>query len=94
MPFLWRCRARNTAQRTMSTDEPLIEILAREIEDYVTCNTHAADGIEGIMRWWLGNERRGKTVELVQAALDALERKGVVRRSVLQDGHVIYARGQ
>jgi hypothetical protein len=78
----------------MATHEPLIEILAREIEDYVTCNTHAADGIEGIMRWWLRDERRGKTVELVQAALDALERKGVVRRTVLQDGHVIYGRVQ
>ncbi len=76
----------------MSSDERLIDSLAEEIADYLAQNPQAADGIEGIMRWWLWRERRGKTLEGVQAALDSLEKKGVVRRSVLQDGHVIYGR--
>ncbi|MGO9991369.1 MAG: hypothetical protein ACLPTF_02505 [Steroidobacteraceae bacterium] len=76
----------------MSTDEHLIESLAQDIADYLAHNTQAADGVEGIMRWWLRDERRGKTLERVQAALELLETQGVVRRSVLKDGHVIYGR--
>ena len=75
----------------MSPDQRLIESLADEIFDYLTQNPRAADGIDGIAQWWLNSERRGGTLERVQAALDVLEQRGVVRRSVLTDGHVIYA---
>ena len=76
----------------MPTDEGLIRSLADEIEDYLARHPHAADGVEGIMRWWLQHERRGKTEQRVRAALLLLEREGVVNRSVLLDGHAIYGR--
>jgi hypothetical protein len=78
----------------MSADEPLIERLAQEIARYLALNAEAADDVEGIMTWWLRYEERGKTRERVQAALDTLEARGLVVRSVLEDGHVIYGRAQ
>jgi hypothetical protein len=74
------------------SDDPLIESLAQDIEGYLARNTQAADDIEGIMRWWLRDERPGKTVERVRSSLELLENRGVVRRMVLKDGHVIYGR--
>jgi hypothetical protein len=76
----------------MSTDDRLIESLAQKIAEYLDRNSQAADGVEGIMRWWLRDQQEGKTFERVQVALDLLERRGVVVRSVLKDGHVIYGR--
>jgi hypothetical protein len=74
------------------SDDQLIESLAQDIADYLARNTQAADDIEGIMQWWLHDERPGKTVERVRCSLELLESRGVVRRSVLKDGHVIYGR--
>ena len=76
----------------MSSDEQLTEELAAKIADYLASNPQAADGVEGIMRWWLREPRRGVTHERVRAALALLEARGVVRRRVLQDGHEIYSR--
>jgi hypothetical protein len=76
----------------MSSDEELTAELAAEIADYLMLNPQAADGVEGIMRWWLREPRRGVTHERVRAALALLEARGLVRRRVLQDGHEIFSR--
>ena len=76
----------------MPTDTQAIDRLAREIADYLSQNTQAADDVRGIMRWWLRYEGGGKTCENVQAALELLEEQGLVMRSALRDGHVIYGR--
>lgn len=78
----------------MPADALLIERLAQEIADYLALNTQAADDVDGIVRWWLRYDTRGKTREHVQAALDMLEAQGLVVHSVLKDGHVIYGRAQ
>jgi coproporphyrinogen III oxidase len=74
----------------MRSDAQLIESLAQQIAEYLERNTQAADGAEGIARWWLRDPQEGKTLERVQAALDLLETRGVVVSNVLKDGHVIY----
>jgi hypothetical protein len=76
----------------MSIDDRLIESLAQQIAEYLDRNTQAADGVEGILRWWLRDRQEGKTLESVQAALELLEAQGVVARCVLKDGHVIFRR--
>lgn len=76
----------------MSTDRELTHVLAAEIADYLARNPQAADGVEGIMRWWLREQRRGVNREKVRAALAMLEASGVVHRSVLRDGYEIYSR--
>ncbi len=76
----------------MPTDQELTQSLAGEIADYLGRNPQAADGIEGIMRWWLQEEHRGANRERVRAALALLETSGTVRRTTLKDGHEIYSR--
>jgi Fe2+ or Zn2+ uptake regulation protein len=76
----------------MPTDQELTQRLAREIADYLERNPQAADGIEGIMHWWLREECRGADRDRVRAALALLEASGTVRRTTLRDGHEIYSR--
>jgi Fe2+ or Zn2+ uptake regulation protein len=77
----------------MSMKNELIERLGNEVVDYLGQNPEAADGIEGITRWWLSHDLPGKTRESVRAALALLEKKGLVTRTALRDGTEVYARG-
>jgi len=83
-------RLRGLVCGAMSVNDELIESLAQQIAAYLGRNAQAADGAEGILRWWLRDPQEGKTLERVQAALELLEARGVVARYVLKDGHVIY----
>jgi hypothetical protein len=76
---------------TTAIEQQEIESLAEEIAEYVAQHPNAADAIDGIIQWWLPDQRLEKTRERVQAALDLLEREGVVASSIHKDGHVIYA---
>jgi hypothetical protein len=76
----------------MSSESELIECLAQKIGDYLGQNPEAADGIEGIMQWWLTDNQPGKTRLRVRAALDRLEKAQLVSRTVLQDGTEVFAR--
>jgi hypothetical protein len=76
---------------TTAIEQREIESLAEEIAEYIAQHPNAADAIDGIMQWWLPDQRPGKTRERVQAALELLERRGMVASSVHKDGHVIYA---
>lgn len=79
------------ADGTTAITQQEIESLAEEIAEYLAQHPNAADAIDGIMQWWLADPRVGKTRDRVQAALDLLERRGVVTSSVHKDGHVVYA---
>jgi hypothetical protein len=79
------------ADGTTAITQQEIEGLAEEIAEYLAQHPNAADAIDGIMQWWLADPRVEKTRDRVQAALDLLERRGVVTSSVHKDGHVVYA---
>jgi hypothetical protein len=76
----------------MSTENELIECLANKIGEYLGQNPEAADGIEGILQWWLSHNQPGKTRERVRAALDRMEKQRVVTRTVLRDGTEVFAK--
>ncbi|BCZ84351.1 hypothetical protein PTKU64_80260 [Paraburkholderia terrae] len=73
-----------------TADDEIVRDLEREIEAYVTLYPNAADSADGIRSWWLDATREAGNEELVQRALVELERRGVVSRTELPDGHVIY----
>jgi hypothetical protein len=50
----------------------------------------AADSVDGIRNWWLFQQLARYSHELVQQALDDLEKAGRVERSTLRDGSVLY----
>jgi hypothetical protein len=68
-----------------------VEDIARELERYVDVNPAAADTVDGIARWWLARPVQPPLRD-VEAALDALIRRGVLTRRSLPDGNSVYAR--
>lgn len=64
--------------------------LADEIRDYLAAHPNAADSAEGIARWWLTRQRPSATLAGVVAALEYLERLGLIESQRRQDGEVLY----
>lgn len=67
--------------------------LAEAIVRYLSHHPKASDSVHGIATWWLGRQRYDDTVERVEHALHELERRGVVIKVRLGNGHVIYRPG-
>jgi hypothetical protein len=65
--------------------------IARELERYIDAHPSAADTVDGIARWWLAGPMQ-PPVRQVEAALDALIRRGVLARRLLPDGNSVYVR--
>ncbi len=78
----------------MDSDEEEVVAVAREIENYLAVHPRAADSLEGITRWWLMRQRIHYELDLVEAALRHLCRKGVVAASSLGDDELYSLRRQ
>ncbi len=72
-----------------SFDEP--RQWADAIADYLAQHPLAADGLDGIARWWLDADR--SALPRVQLALDRLEREQIVIRRTGLDGREHYGIG-
>ena len=60
-----------------------------EVEHYLRSNPLACDTLEGIARWWVGDEA---DVDDIEAALNWMECHGLVERVVAADGRVRFRR--
>jgi hypothetical protein len=67
-----------------------IEAVAGAIEQYLNQNPRAADTASGIRSWWLPEALRAEPLSTVIGALDALEERGVVDKTLRPGGEVIY----
>lgn len=72
-------------------EEKAIEQLAGEIARYLKAHPNAADGIEGISKWWLTRQRYENNLIKIQQALDYLSDKGLVNCSTLPGGETVYS---
>lgn len=63
---------------------------AEAIEAYIARWPQAADTEEGIAQWWLPRMGVDLPLQDVHAALDRLVRQGVMTRTSLPEGSVIY----
>lgn len=79
--------------RSMAGDDKTIRTIADEIARYFDDHPHAADTAQGICRWWLARQRSEYPIEDVQAALDGLVARKLVRRRDLPGKPPVYARG-
>jgi hypothetical protein len=68
------------------SDDPSGNILA-----YLAAHPQASDSLEGIVSFWLSAHYPGAR-EAVQASLDQLVAKGLVERTRLADGTMVYGR--
>ena len=64
--------------------------LTREILDYLSEHPDAADTAEGIALWWVKRQRYEASVKLVSLALEELERRGSLDKTILPDGTFLY----
>lgn len=65
--------------------------VAKEIQSYLDKHPNAADSAEGVMRWWLSQQRFEESMQIVQAALELLVSKGNVDRAVTPGGRAVYS---
>ena len=57
------------------------EVIYRKILDYLSKNPDAGDTLEGITEWWLESERVDQAVDEVSEVLEALVKKGLIKKS-------------
>jgi hypothetical protein len=70
--------------------ESTVEGIALELEQYLSSHPTAADTLAGIARWWI-EHTEPPDLQLVEAALETLVRRGLVVRNALPDGNSFYA---
>ena len=75
-----------------SADDDGLSEVARAIWRYLDTRPHAADSLDGVVRWWLARQRYADSASAVQAALDELEARGLVAHRRLFDGRIVYER--
>lgn len=66
------------------------ELLSQRIISYLKKHPEAGDTLEGIVTWWLEQERIDRVVDDVADALRSLEKKGTVLAHRTQAGTTIY----
>lgn len=78
------------SRAAMQTPDP-VDAIVQAVLAYLARHPQAADSVDGVARWWVGDDGRlGQP--LVQQALDRLVVAGELRRQRLADGSVLYAR--
>lgn len=66
-------------------------VIEKDIVDYLSRHPAAEDTLEGVIEWWLLEQRIQQTVLDVKAALDKLVAKNMVREIRRADGRVSYS---
>ena len=67
-----------------------IQLVAKEIEYYLANHPHAADSVEGIVKWWLPQQRYVDAHDKIVKALEYLIAQGVVKKIDIP-GSVLYS---
>lgn len=61
---------------------------------YLQNNSNAADSLEGIMNWWLPQTYKKGDAARVEQVLEQLIAEGLVKKTSLVDGTVLYSLGK
>lgn len=72
------------------TEELRIAELKDEILKYLRAHPKAADTAEGIASWWLPRQPYEVDFQRVQQALDELAERGLVAKTTVADGTILY----
>jgi len=67
-------------------DAEVVKRIAQEIEKYLGSRAGAADTMQGVVQWWLMQQRVIETEKLVAKAIKALCSQGKVEKRQLPDG--------
>ena len=75
----------------MQNDEASVARLRDEVFHYLQRNPNATDTLKGIINWWLPTQHHLSNEKAVERALEQLVAKGLLKKTVLVDGTVLYA---
>ena len=75
----------------MASRDEAVRTIAREIERYLWLHREASDSPAGIRSWWLSPGLRAEPLSLVLLALDRLLQLGVVAKTEIEGGGVVYS---
>jgi len=64
-------------------------MVAEQISRYLESRPNAVDSLDGIVHWWLLKQKIEESAEVVQAAVDALIKDGVVEK-IERNGKTFY----
>jgi hypothetical protein len=79
-----------SAQLASNTDPCACAYVRTEILGYLATQPRACDTLDGIVRWWIFDQRRRVGRVVVEQALDELVQIGSVERLSRADGPVLY----
>ena len=74
----------------MSADDTEMGVLVDAIARYLQAHPRAADSLEGIQAWWLPSPLNAGPLAAVIAALEELQRRGVVEKATVDGNRAIY----
>ncbi len=66
------------------------QLLEKDILAYLAKHPHARDTLDGIVQWWLLEQRIERTTAEVRAALAGLVARKLVKEVRRSDGHVYF----
>ncbi len=66
-------------------------MLEQSILDYFAAHPNAADTVDGIIKWWLGEQGVSYSKSEVETALESLASKGNIAKTFNKSGETIYA---
>lgn len=68
-----------------------VTAVAKEIQNYLANHPNAADSADGVMRWWLSQQRFDESILIVQQALEQLVLQGEIDKAVTPGGRTVYS---
>jgi len=72
-------------------DDQEIERIAHDVQAYLQNHPHAADTLEGVVKWWLTRQRYDQAEAQVSRALELLEQRGLIARATTTDGRPVFS---
>ena len=73
----------------MDIDQNVL-IIANEIKVYLLKRPFAADTLDGVVQWWIKQQRIDEQVSLVKKALAILEQNGIVAQRTNASGEILF----
>lgn len=80
---------KNSGGDALSNEDGEVE---KSVLAYLDGHPEAADTLQGIVNWWLPQQRYESDCQRIEQTLGALVARGKLQRSSLPGGEVLYAR--
>src|SRR5262249_52494108 len=81
-------------EQSTPDDDAIVDEIAAEILAYLEQHPEAADTLEGVVQWWILQQRFLRGIQSTNRALEGLVAQGQLERVRSADGRTIYRGGR